>query len=114
MKNADKRWFFNGYKAIVLDATPVPSFQVELLLPQRYQYSPIKAKNCAEAIAFARYISYGQRIKDGRINYADLHPIPYIVTELQTNQQMEFIADSSTKIFSAEQINEALQRPFEK
>lgn len=52
---------------IALAATPLPSFQVDLLLPQRYQYSPIKSQNYEEAVAFARYISYGQRIRDGRI-----------------------------------------------
>lgn len=99
---------------IVLDATPLPSFQVDLLLPQRYQYRPIKAKSPEEAVAFARYISYGQRIRDGRIKYADLYPTPYVVTDLRTHQQTGLIADSSTKTFSKEQINEALQRPFEK
>lgn len=41
---------------IDLDTTPLPSFQVELLLPQKYQYRPIKAKSPEEAVAFARYI----------------------------------------------------------
>lgn len=99
---------------ITLDATPLPSFQVELLLPQRFPYRPINAKSPEEAVAFARYISYGQRIRDGRINYANLHPVPYVVTDLRTHQQTELIADSSTKIFSAEQINESLQNTLGK
>ena len=93
---------------IALDAASLPSFQVELLLPQRYPYRPIKAKSPEEAVAFARYISYGQRIRDDHIKYANLHPVPYIVTDLRTHEQKEFIADGSTKIFSEEQINEAL------
>ena len=93
---------------IDLDTTPLPSFQVELLLPQKYQYRPIKAKSPEKAIAFARYISYGQRIRDGRINYASLHPAPYVVTDLRTHRQTGLIADSSTKAFSEEQINKAL------
>ncbi len=108
LKNADKRRFFNEYKTIVLDATPVPSFQVELLLPQRYQYRPIKAKSPEKSVAFARYISYGQRIRDGRITYANLHPVPYVVTDLQTQEQTGLIADGSTKISSEEEISEAL------
>lgn len=95
---------------IDLDTTPLPSFQVELLLPQRYQYRPIKANSSEEAVAFARYISYGQRIRDGRINYASLHPAPYVVTDLQTHQQAKLIADGCTIVFSADTINEALQR----
>ena len=93
---------------IALDATPLPSFQVDLLLPQRYQYRPIKAKSPEKAVAFARYISYGQRIRDGRITYANLHPVPYVVTDLQTQEQTGLIADGSTKISSEEEISEAL------
>lgn len=93
---------------IALDTTPLPSFQVDLLLPQRYQYSPIKSQNYEEAVAFARYISYGQRIRDGRITYANLHPVPYVVTDLQTQEQTGLIADGSTKISSEEEISEAL------
>lgn len=93
---------------IDLDTTPLPSFQVELLLPQKYQYSPIKSQNYEEAVAFARYISYGQRIRDGRITYANLYPVPYVVTDLQTQEQTGLIADGSTKISSEEEISEAL------
>lgn len=93
---------------IALDTTPLPSFQVDVLLPQRYQYRPIKAKSPEKAVAFARYISYGQRIRDGLITYANLHPVPYVVTDLQTQEQTGLIADGSTKISSEEEISEAL------
>ena len=94
---------------ITLDATPLPSFQVKLLLPQRFQYKPINAKSPEEAVAFARYISYGQRIRDGRINYANLYPVPYVVMDLKTGRKVGLVAEGTTIKISIEEINEALQ-----